>query len=51
MIEQGRSHLLEAWWLAAIPGIAITLTVLGSNLLGDGVRNILDPVSKGGEHE
>jgi peptide/nickel transport system permease protein len=51
MIEQGRGHLLEAWWLAAIPGIAITLTVLGSNLLGDGVRNILDPVSKGGEHE
>jgi peptide/nickel transport system permease protein len=53
MIEQGRGQLLEAWWLATIPGIAITLTVVGSNLLGDGIRNILDPTfdTKSGNHE
>ncbi len=43
MIEHGRGHLLDAWWLTAFPGLAITLMVVGYNLLGDGVRDLLDP--------
>jgi len=38
MIAQGRSHLLEAWWLTAFPGLAIAMTVLAYNLLADGLR-------------
>ncbi len=43
MIAQGRAYLLDAWWLTAFPGMAIALTVLGYNLLGDGLRTWLDP--------
>jgi peptide/nickel transport system permease protein len=43
MIDQGRAYLLEGWWLATFPGLAITLTVVGYNLLGDGLRDALDP--------
>lgn len=43
MIQQGRGVLLEAWWLTTFPGLALTLTVLGYNLLGDGLRSLLDP--------
>ncbi|MHB1161815.1 MAG: hypothetical protein ACYC3V_16030, partial [Chloroflexota bacterium] len=32
-----------AWWLALFPGVAITATVVGLNLLGDGLRDLLDP--------
>jgi len=43
MIGDGRNHLYEAWWISAIPGIAISLTVLSINFLGDGIRDALDP--------
>ena len=43
MIEHGRGHLLDAWWLTAFPGLAITLMVVSYNLLGDGIRDRLDP--------
>ncbi len=43
MIQQGREHLLDGWWLATFPGLAITLTVIGYNLLGDGLRARMDP--------
>ncbi len=43
MIASGRHHLQTAWWLVNIPGIAIMITVLGFTLLGDGLRDILDP--------
>ncbi len=43
MIQQGRDHLLDGWWLTAFPGAAIALTVLGYNLLGDGLAARLDP--------
>lgn len=43
MIQQGRDHLLEGWWLTLFPGLAIALTVIGYNLLGDGLRAWLDP--------
>ncbi len=43
MIAQGRSMILRAWWVMALPGIAILFGVLGWNLLGDGLRDALDP--------
>ena len=43
MIAQGRSMILRAWWVMTYPGIAILLAVLGFNLLGDGLRDALDP--------
>lgn len=48
MIQQGRDHLLDGWWLTSFPGLAIALTVLGYNLLGDGLSARLDPRGKGG---
>jgi ABC-type dipeptide/oligopeptide/nickel transport system permease subunit len=43
MLAAGRTHFDSAWWLAVFPGLAITVTVLGLNLLGDGLRDLLDP--------
>ena len=43
MLADGRSYIVFAWWLAAIPGLAITTTVIGVNLLGDWLRDHLDP--------
>ena len=43
MLSQGREYLTTAWWLGVFPGLAIILTVLGTNLFGDGVRDALDP--------
>lgn len=43
MIAESREFLPEAWWYATAPGIAIFLVVMGFNLLGDGLRDILDP--------
>jgi peptide/nickel transport system permease protein len=43
MIAAGRDHIFDAWWVAAVPGLAIVLVSLGFNLLGDGLRDVLDP--------
>lgn len=43
MLADGRDYLTSAWWLATFPGVAITLTILGVNLLGDWARDVLDP--------
>jgi len=43
MISVGRNYLPDWWWYSFFPGLAIFLTVLGFNLLGDGLRDILDP--------
>jgi peptide/nickel transport system permease protein len=43
LIAEGRGYIREAAWLTAIPGCAIAVTVLGLNLLGDGLRDVLDP--------
>ncbi len=43
MLADGRAYLSTSWWLATFPGLAIMLTVLGINLLGDWLRDILDP--------
>jgi len=43
IINQGRDNLLGAWWIATFPGLAIVLTVVSYNLVGDGLRDALDP--------
>lgn len=47
MISGGRDSLLTAWWISVIPGAALTLTVLAASLLGDAVRDRLDPTLRG----
>jgi len=46
MISSGRNYLPDHWWMATFPGLAILITVLGFNLLGDGLRDVLDPQSR-----
>ncbi|MEP9399161.1 nickel transporter permease [Mesorhizobium sp. KR2-14] len=43
MIASGRRFILDQWWVAAMPGVAILIVSLGFNLLGDGLRDALDP--------
>jgi peptide/nickel transport system permease protein len=43
MLSEGRQYLREQWWIATFPGLAIMLTVLSLNMLGDGLRDALDP--------
>jgi len=45
MISAGRKFLLDQWWVATMPGLAIFIVSLGFNLLGDGLRDVLDPRS------
>ena len=47
MISEGRRFILDHWWVATMPGLAIFAVSLGFNLLGDGLRDVLDP--KAGE--
>ncbi|ALM84931.1 ABC transporter permease [Bordetella sp. N] len=46
MLADGRTYLQTAWWVSVFPGLAIMLTVLGLNLLGDWLRDRLDPMGK-----
>ena len=43
IVSGGRSYLVNQWWITTFPGMAIAFVVLGFNLLGDGIRDILDP--------
>jgi peptide/nickel transport system permease protein len=43
MLDEGRNYLTTGWWLALFPGLAILLLVLGINLVGDWLRDALDP--------
>ena len=47
MIASGRRFILDQWWVAAMPGMAILVVSLGFNLLGDGLRDALDPKAAG----
>jgi peptide/nickel transport system permease protein len=47
MLATGRSYMLTAPWIATFPGLAILVTVIGFNLLGDGLRDLLDPRLRG----
>jgi peptide/nickel transport system permease protein len=46
MVSEGRQFLLDQWWIATIPGAAIFLVGFGFNLLGDGLRDVLDPKAR-----
>jgi peptide/nickel transport system permease protein len=46
ILTDGKEYIQFAWWLSLFPGLAILLTVLGYNLLGEGLRDALDPRSK-----
>jgi ABC-type dipeptide/oligopeptide/nickel transport system permease subunit len=43
ILSDGRNFISQAPWLTIFPGLAITLSVLGFNILGDGLRDVLDP--------
>ncbi len=43
MLSDGRGYMHQAWWLATFPGLALMLTALGANLLGDCLRDRWDP--------
>lgn len=43
MVADGRDFLVDQWWVSTLPGFAILFVVMGFNLLGDGIRDILDP--------
>jgi len=43
MLAEGRVYIADAWWLVTLPGLAIMFTILSINLLGDGLRDALDP--------
>ena len=47
MISRGRTFILDQWWVATMPGFAIILVSLGFSLLGDGLRDVLDPKAGG----
>jgi len=47
MLADGRDYIRDAWWLSAFPGLAIMVTSAGVNLLGDGLRDLLDPREAG----
>lgn len=46
MLADGRTYMQSAWWVSVFPGVAIMLTVLGLNLLGDWLRDRIDPMGK-----
>jgi peptide/nickel transport system permease protein len=43
MLSEGQALLRTAWWVTTFPGLAIMLTVMAINLMGDGLRDVLDP--------
>jgi peptide/nickel transport system permease protein len=43
MVSQGQTLFATNWWVVTVPGIAILVTALAFNLLGDGLRTVLDP--------
>jgi ABC-type dipeptide/oligopeptide/nickel transport system permease subunit len=46
MLGDGRLYMFDKWWMATFPGLAIVLTTLAINLVGDGLRDLLDPYSR-----
>ncbi|MET2828391.1 D,D-dipeptide ABC transporter permease [Mesorhizobium shangrilense] len=43
LVSTGRNYILDQWWYCTFPGLAILITAMGCNLLGDGIRDMLDP--------
>ncbi len=48
MVSDGRQFLVDQWWVSTLPGLAILAVVMGFNLLGDGIRDVLDPHQRQG---
>ncbi|MFJ6324354.1 MULTISPECIES: D,D-dipeptide ABC transporter permease [unclassified Rhizobium] len=46
LVSSGRSYMLDQWWYATFPGLAILLSAISCNLVGDGIRDMLDPRSR-----
>ena len=46
MIASGRDALVQAPWIATFPGLAVALAVVGCNLVGDGIRDAMDPTAR-----
>ena len=46
MLAEAREFITSAWWVVTMPGLAILVTVLAINLIGDGLRDTLDPKLK-----
>ena len=46
ILTDGQNNIINAWWLSFFPGLAIVFTALGYNLLGEGLRDLLDPKNK-----
>ena len=46
MLADGRTYMAISWWLPFLPGLALVLTILGANFLGDGLQELLDPKRK-----
>ena len=47
MVNEGRRYLRVAWWISTFPGVAIMLVVIAINLVGDALRDVLDPRLRG----
>ena len=47
MVADGRNYISSAWWVSILPGILIFITVLSINLVGDRLREVLDPTLRG----
>jgi peptide/nickel transport system permease protein len=43
ILNEGREFLRDAWWISTFPGLAILITTLAFNFLGDGLRDVFDP--------
>jgi peptide/nickel transport system permease protein len=46
MLSDGRGYMRNAWWIAVFPGLVITLVVLSANIVGDALRDALDPKTR-----
>ena len=46
MVSDGRDYVVDAWWISVVPGVAILLTVMSMNLVGDWLRDTLDPYQR-----
>ena len=46
MVSDGRDYVVDAWWISVVPGVAILLTVMSMNLVGDWLRDTLDPFQR-----
>jgi peptide/nickel transport system permease protein len=46
MLYDGKTYMVQAWWITALPGIAIMLVVLSSNVIGDYLADLMDPYTK-----